>query len=252
MANHPADGLIYLSIPLRQDWEQLLAPIRHWSNLTVTLEKDGIFIHGFSPEQAGSLEVRTMPYHTLYRAKEDKLFPEGSLLPVRDIPAKEGWPMANALPLGLPWFNRNFFGLHDSPRIEIKLVPAKEERPAAALIVGLQALSSWIETAPAVRLQPLQWAVIDEEKAFIFGQPLLPLPGEAFWQKSDHLLPLGLDFELPVLEGALSRLLNPGSGHWLVWQRDGSYCRVGRLALKGLSIGSFRKTQMTSLKDDIF
>lgn len=242
MANHPADGLIYLSIPLRQDWEQLLAPIRHWSNLTVTLEKDGIFLHGFTPEQAGSLEVKTMPYHTLYRAKDGKLYPEGSLLPVRDIPANEGWPMANALPLGLPWFNRNFFGFRDSPRIDIRLVPTAEEQPAAALIVPLEALAAWIETAPAVRLQALQWAVIDEEKAFLLGQPLLPLPGEAFWQKGDHLLPLGLDFELPVLEGALGRLLNPGSGHWLIWQTDGGYFNISKTDLAGLSISSFRAT----------
>lgn len=244
MANHPADDVIYLSIPLRQDWEQLLAPIRHWSNLTVTLEKDGIFIHGFSPEQVGALEVKTMPYRTLYRAMEGKLFPDGSLLPSRDIPANEGWPMANALPLGLPWFNRNFFGFHDSPPIDIRLVSAPEERPAAALIVYLEALAAWIETAPAVRLQPLTWAVLDEEKAFILGEPLLPLPGEAFWRKGDHLLPLGMEFELPALEGALSRLLNPGSGHWLVWQPDGGYFRISRADLAELSISSFRATNI--------
>ena len=240
MADHPADGLIYLSIPLRQDWEQLLAPIRHWEQLTLVLEDDGIFIHGCTPEQAGSPEVKSMPYHTLYRAKDGKLFPSGSLLPVRDIPAGQGVPMAKALPLGLPWFNHHFFGLHDSPLIEIRLVPAPVEHPAAALLIPLELLASWIETAPAVRLQPLRWAVIDEEKAFLLGAPLLPLPGEAFWQKGDHLLPLGLDFEWPILADAMSRRLAPGNNHWIIWQTDGRYFKVGKEDLTGLSIDSFR------------
>ena len=181
-----------------------------------------------------------MPYHRLYQAKDGQLFPNDRLLPVRNIPARPGLPMAKALPLGLPWFNHNFFGLRDSPRIAIRLLPAQEEHPAAALLVALDVLASWIETAPGARLKPLQWAVIDEEQAFILGKPLLPLPGEAFWQKDGHLLPLGLDFEWPILAGALSRLLDPGNEHWLVWQQNGSYFRVKREHLVGLSIDSFR------------
>lgn len=242
MANHPADELIYLSIPLRQDWEQILAPIRHWSNLTVTLEKDAIFVHGFTPEQAGSLELRSMPYHTLYRAMNGKLFPSGSLLPARDIPAKEGWRMGNALPLGLPWFNHNYFGLHDSPRIEVGLVPASKEHPAAALFLSLKILSSWIGSAPAARLHPLKWAVAEEEKAFILGAPLLPLPGEALWRRGPFLFPLGFDLELPILEGPLSRLLIPGNDSLLVWRQDASFFRVPLQALQPLSISSFRRT----------
>lgn len=240
MANHPSDDVIYLSIPLGQDWELLLAPIRHWSNLTVTLEKDAIFIHGFSPEQAGSLDVKTIPYHILYRAKEGKLFPFGGYLPIREVPSGNGASLAIALPLGSPWFNHNFFGLHDSPRIPARLVPASEEHPAMAMLLSLEVLAAWIETAPAVRLQPLKWAVIDEEKAFLVGNPLLPLPGEAFWQKNDHLLPLGLDFEWPALSDALSRLINPGNDHWIVWTPEGRHFRVGQEDLTGLSIDSFR------------
>jgi len=96
-----------------------------------------------------------------------------------------------------------------------------------------------MQTAPAVRLEPLSWVIADDQ-ALVLGRPLLPLPGKSYWRRGNHLLPAGLDMEWTVLAETLDRQLNPDGNCWLLWDEDGSYLSVPGLGCRPLSISSFR------------
>ena len=159
-------------------------------------------------------------------------------MPVRKLPSGLSWtPLEKAMPLEHPSYNHNYFGL--SERLSVRLVPSEREEEPVALLLSLQQLGDYIQTAPAVRLEPLSWVIADDQ-ALVVGRPLLPLPGKSYWRRGNHLLPAGLDMEWTVLAETLDRQLNPDGNCWLVWDEDGSYLSVPRLGCRPLSISSFR------------
>ena len=169
------------------------------------------------------------------------LFPYGGTVPVKKLPSTLLWtPLEKAMPLEHPAYNHNYFGL--SGKLSIRLVASSgHEEEAAALLVALPVLETYIQTAPAVRLEPLSWVIIDDQ-ALVLGRPLLPLPGKSYWRRGNHLLPAGLDFEWSVLSETLDGELNADGDCWLVWDEEGRWLAVMKEACRPLSISSFRLT----------
>jgi len=240
MAEDPSNDVIYL---LEIDGPHLdyLGPVRHWSQLRIAVAQDGYWIRGLTQEQLESAEIRSIPFKKLYYMRGDHaqlLFPRGGSVPVRKLPSGLSWtPLEKAMPLEHPSYNHNYFGL--SERLSVRLVPSEREEEPVALLLSLQQLGDYIQTAPAVRLEPLSWVIADDQ-ALVVGRPLLPLPGKSYWRRGNHLLPAGLDMEWTVLAETLDRQLNPDGNCWLLWDEDGSYLSVPRLGCRPLSISSFR------------
>lgn len=243
MAVHSANGVTYyLSLPVTH--KNHLGAIRHWDNLKVGFEGDTVWVKDFSPFQFDSLEVKTLPHKTLYYSNGHRLFLHGSLLPDQALPNVLWSPIERGLPASLPAFNHNFFGLNE--KAAARLVSTDDEKEAFALKVNLATLRAYIESAPAIRLEPLRWVMIDETEAFVLGGPLLPLQGEAFWNEDDFLFPAGHALELPLLSDALKQILNPDEEDWIIWKEDGHYWKLPKEALQPLSIASVRTSLKTS------
>ena len=239
MAIHSADCVGYfLTLPVEQ--LDLLGAIRHWDNLQIGLEGETIWVKGFTPVQLDSLEVKTIPAKELYYTSGTQLFRKGSRLPHRTVPCLEWAPISKGLAAELPLLNHNYFGVGN--RVHICLRHTEEEKEPAALLVSLPVLKSYIETAPAIRLQSLHWVILNSGHAFIIGSPLLPLQGEAYWKADDFFLPAGYAFELPVLTDILQQMLNPKSADWIVWTKEGQYATIAKDRVRSLSIFSVRKT----------
>lgn len=237
MALDPSNGLNYF-LCIAAEHAHYLAAIRHWNNLKIAFDEKVVWIKELSAVQADTVEVKSIPYKELYYASGHKLFLKGSLLPERNIPSLLWTPIERGLPVKLPAFNHNFFGIHS--KAIVGLIPSDEEKEAHGLIVDLSTLQTYIETAPAIRLKGLHWAIIDNKQAIILGNPLLPLQGQVFWQMDDFLLPAGYRLELPVLAGTLNDILNANNDHWIVWNTDSSYWKIHKQALRPLSISSAR------------
>jgi len=225
-----------LSVPVAQ--QHCLGTIRHWPNLKAATAEEKIWVTGFTAEQVESLALKTIPHQALFYLRGPKLYPNGSLLPARGMPALLWSPLERVLPVALPRFNHNFFGITES--LSIRLVPSDTEREAFALLAPLTALAAYLETAHPVRLKHLSWAIIAESEALILGVPQLPLPGAVFWARGRILLPAGYDLEWPTLEESLHSLLLPDHRDWLVWDTTGSCFRVAEQDMQPLSISSFR------------
>ncbi|SFC93659.1 hypothetical protein [Flavobacterium phragmitis] len=227
-------------LEINKEHKDFLGAIRHWENLKIAFEASTIWIKEFSAEQIDSAELLQIPYTKIYELKENLLFERGKQLPTKKLPSGLLWsPVLRGLPVSLPNFNHNFFGINQ--KLQTRLKRSEEEKEAQALLVEYQELKAYIESAPKFRLEPLQWVVI-HNKALIIGKPLLPLKGNTFWQKNDFLVPSGYDFEWPVLTHTLKDKVNPFDKNLILWNKDNSYSSIPKQNIKPLSISSFRLT----------
>jgi hypothetical protein len=233
-------GSVSYYLSLGAEHAAYLSSIRHWENLKIAFEESVVWVKDLSPVQVDSLEVKSIPYKELYYAQDGKLFRKGSLLPTRNLPSLLWTPIGRGLPVRLPAYNHNYFGL--ASNAGIRLIPSEKETESLALRVDINVLLNYILTASAIRLERLQWVILGTAEALLLGTPLLPLQGLAFWQRGDFLLPAGFDLELYALSNDLNLLLNPEGDSWILWQEDGRYSKLNKQAFTPLSISSFRLT----------
>ncbi|MDI3319396.1 hypothetical protein [Pinibacter soli] len=239
MAKNATDNLTFFVL-VNADEKECLGGIRDWLNLSVGFEGNDIWVKGFDYAQINSLEIKSIPFKSIFYTNGDsrKLFPQGSLLPQRAIPALLWTPMERALPVTLPSLNHNYFGIKD--KAAISLERSETEREAVAMYVYMDELWNYIETAPAIRLQALQWVIVDHDHAFIIGKPLLPVHGEVYWRQNDFFIPAGYDFDLPGTTDFINTKINIDGSKWIVWNADGSYFTIDKEMLSLLSLSSFR------------
>ena len=239
MASHSANGLtFYLSLPPED--KDYLGAVRHWTNVKIGFDEEAVWLKDLSPVQVDSIEIKSLPHKHIFYAQDAQLFLKGSLLPHGALPSLLWTPIDRGLPVQLPSFNHNYFGLNN--KAEITLCGSDEEREPYGLMTNLKDLQRYAQTAPAVRLRGLQWAVTGEENAMIVGAPLLPLQGEAFCRSGDFLFPAGYGLSLPRLRETLQEALSPEGDSWIVWNKKGTYWKIHKEALSALSIASVRKT----------
>ncbi len=239
MANDVSNHVNYY-IVIAQKNKDDLANIRHWQNLKVGFEGTQIWVKDFDYGQINALEVQTIPYKTVYDAREGKLHLHGSLLPNRNIPSLLWTPIDRAFSVKLPDFNHNFFGIEE--KITMQLMPSDAEKTAEGMITTLDILKNYLETAPSVRLQKLRWSIINDDQVFVFGTPILPIEGTVFWRHKDFWIPTGFDFNLPILLDDWAEVINPKSDFFLVWQVDNTYFKINKKDTAALTLSSFRRS----------
>lgn len=227
-------------LEINKEHKNFLGAIRHWENLKAAFETHTIWIKDFSAEQINSAEVLQIPYTKLYELKDNLLFEKGKLLPVKKLPSGLLWtPVLRALPVSLPKFNHNFFGIEKELKTTLK--PSEDFKEAYALLVEYDELKTFIESAPKYRLAPLQWVIVDK-KALVLGTPLLPLKGDTYWFDNNFLMPSGYNFEWHALTKTLQEKINPSAESIVLWNRDNTYSKIPIKNIKPLSISSFRLT----------
>jgi hypothetical protein len=239
MATHASDSLIYYAcLPAERKLD--LASIRHWDNVKVATDSGSIWVKGFSDFQIISKEVKSIPIKNLYFEKEGHLFPLGSSLPAQVVPSLLWSPMDRALPMELPSFNHNYFGVDQS--ISLQLVADGEERETYAMKANLHDLEKYLTHASQVRLEKINWLILNSTQALLVGKPVLPIPGNTYWRFGQFLLPDGYHFDLPILAKALAQKLNQQNTDWILWDVDNTYTRIPQLSFMPLSRSSLRNT----------
>lgn len=227
-------------LEINKEHKDFLGSIRHWDNLKVAFETTVIWVKDFSFAQISSPEMLQIPYAKIYELKDNLLFEKDKLLPSKKLPSGLLWtPILRALPVALPKFNHNFFGIDQ--RINMILKPSEDTKEAYALLVDYEELKSYIESAPKFRLEPLRWVVINK-KALIIGTPLLPLKGSTYWFDNHFLVPSGYNFEWNALTKMIQQKINPSTENMVLWNTDNSFSNIPINTIKQLSISSFRLT----------
>jgi len=229
----------WAEIPRKDEYS--LGTIRDWKNIQIAADDDGIWLKGFTLEQAVSAEIRQLPNCIIYELKNGLLFKRNALLPSKKVRTALLWsPLDKALKLTFPSSNHNFFGIDE--KIEVHLKKGEHEFPAAALLCSINEIKDKIIEIPKFKLEKLDWVIVNDQALFL-GTPLLSFPGRTFWIKDNHLLPSGFDFEFKNLSSLLQKKYNRDSDKWLLWNESGSYMPINKDDFKKLSVSSFRLTQ---------
>lgn len=239
MAEDTSDPLVFF-LEIAKTHDAFLGHIRHWDNLKAATDMGVIWIKGFTEHQLNSTILQSIPFIKLYTCKNNLLFPKGSLLPVKKVPNLLWTPIETLLPVTLAGYNHHFFGLPHS--IPIKLSTSYEEQQATVILVDVASANHFISNASFIRTQPLKWVLINQQHALIFGEPLLPLNGTAFWQKGNFIFPLGYQLEFPILEKIIEDKIGSNNNVWIWWNTEQSYCVVDKSMLQPLTIASWKQT----------
>ncbi|QEG39809.1 hypothetical protein [Roseimaritima ulvae] len=117
-------------------------------------------------------------------------------------------------------------------RPPLRLERGGNQRTAAAMIVSLSELAAWVDTAAAVRMQPLLW-LRRADQALVFGTPLPPLDGVLFAACEQVLLPVGFRWQpdLPAssvfrafchyhCNGTAANVDQQSDAAWLIWESN--------------------------------
>lgn len=228
--------------------ESDLAPIRKWKNLKVATEGELIWVSNFEDVQITSVEVKSIPNKSIYYSENGKLYPQNGLLPEGNEPSLLWTPIRRAFPLKLTNYNHNFFGVDE--KISISIIKSDKPRDSKAMIIDMDSFKLYIETTSAIRLKNMEWVILNNTEVLVFGAPLLPLNGEAYWKKQGHFLPIGYDFELYELSNLVSKKIDPENLNWIIWNKDSNYFKVEKAVVQSLTIGSVRKS--IGFKEDSF
>lgn len=238
METNTANGISHI-LKVEQEQVNALGAIRHWSNIKIARAEGFYWLKDFNPAQAQSTALKTIPGAIHYILRDNLLFSPGGLVPVMRMPSGLIWtPIGAGLKISLPAFNHNYFGINE--KIELNLVAADTEMPPLALLAQLDQLAVYMEGAPAIRLAPLTYTIMNNQYALMLGQPLLPLPGKTFWRCGQHLVPTGFGLNYPMLAGFYSQKQACQKGDWLLWLEETACVKVEAEHWQPLSIGSFR------------
>lgn len=240
MAKDAANNVSYM-LEIGQEHQHFLAGLRQYTHLSIARQGGWCFIKGLTPEQVTAAEVISIPFIRRYYLRGQHLFPIGGLIPEKLLPqGLEFLPVMQGLPVSLPAFNHNYFGIHQ--RVPVALAAADKEQPAYGMLVPLHRLEQYINTAAAVRLQSLQWLVLDSSTALVLGTPVLPVAeAQMLWKNGSFLLPAGYNFEYPALSVVLQQHMQQ-QGEWILWMVNGTWLPLAAPDFKALSISSFRLT----------
>jgi len=233
----------YLS--LDETYRPNLAAIRLWPSLKAGVEDKLIWIKELTYAQIHSLEVQQLPSKRVFYENQGRLFPLNSLLPERTVPSLLWTPVERLLPVTLPSFNHNFFGIDQT--LSLQIVPSQNEKPATALLVYLSDLEDYLKTCAEIRLQGLQWCLLNQLQVLLIGTPLLPIPGAVYWQRGQFLLSAGFDFDLHLLADALQARLNADNTCWIFWNLDQTCSLVPKADCVPLTLSSFHSTQQMKI-----
>lgn len=241
MAEDASNSIIWL-LELPRAHSEWLAGIRHWDHLKIANEGDSMWVGGFSNAEIESVAVKSIPGKKIWHQRDNRLFPQGSRLPFRTAPALLWTPIGRGLPLTLPAENHNLFSSGTPAPVRLSRSDAVHE--AVAMTTTLKALGTFLENAAAVRLKSLRWTIFGGNSALVLGTPLLPVPGNAFWQRGNFLVPAGYDFEWPVIAGILQNKISLADSETIVWSTAGKWVRIPATAFRPLTIGSYRQSAL--------
>src|SRR5688572_13870184 len=146
-----------------------LGPFRVRAGFALCSADDALWLQ--CPDMAEE-ETASLPCVARYRMNgRGLLTPFHSTLPVAAAPAGPWLPLEKALAVQpvqpvMPGRTRE--------RLALSIVPTEREMCAQALLLPLAELAPWVEEAPRVRLERLQFAAAADGRALVRGTPLPP------------------------------------------------------------------------------
>jgi len=209
----------------RKDLEAL-AMVRCIEGLQAVIDDQCIWLRGITSLDSMDKRLKQLPIKNTYVVDEqDHLFFPGGLTPVDTLKPLQWLPLNELIKVDSPVAA---LPGKTSERVAIKLIVSDQEKKGEALITTLDIWKAYAETAPAVRLQAIQFAVSENGEVLIIGNPLPPLPGKEYWIDQGVLLPCGFEFEIPLAATFVNSRMNENNYAVIVFDTAGNWQQIDK------------------------
>ena len=200
-----------------------LGNIRTFPGLLAARENENIWVRGI-PTGSPDPRITQLPAaQTFFMDEQERLFEPGTLTPTAVLPSLEWQPLLSFIRVTLPV--SALPGVMEKPQ-RVKLARHSHMVESTALLTTLELWEEYAINAPLVRLQHLYFAVSENYEVLIVGAPMPPLPGKAYTLKNNILLPVGYDFDPPVIAELVTAALNALNDSLLLFHLSGEWEKI--------------------------
>ncbi|KAA2245565.1 hypothetical protein F0L74_06310 [Chitinophaga agrisoli] len=225
-----------------------LGAVRDLEGLRAATHGEELWVRGISIAARAELKLQQLPtLHTYMLDEQERLFPPGKPTPIGQLPRVRWRTLKEFMPVTLPVSAMP--GALPAP-YPIQLAPCSTPQEGNALLTDLATWKTYAEGAPQVRLQPLRFAVSENNTVLILGTPLPPVPGREYFLRDNILLPCGFEFDPPVIAALVARKLNPQQQNLLLFDTEGQWEQIPPEYFVPCTRSAIRLTKERRTEDD--
>lgn len=232
-----------LVLQLSPDAAALLCPHRTRAGWEICQAGESLWLR--CPDQSSAREkTAALPCTGRFRADAaGRLIPWSGTLPVGRMPEGPWEALAVWLTVAPP---AAVLPGRSQARVEVKLERSTLEQTPAALLVNLDDLLAWAETASRLRLGKLKFAVsATDGRTLVTGTPLPPVPGVACYFHGRLTLPCGWDFAPPLWPAWVEQSLALPQGALALLDPAGRVEILEQESFTALSLSALRRTRQS-------
>jgi hypothetical protein len=213
---------------LAEKFKSQIGKIRTVPGWQAALHLDRIWLKGPLNNGEDQLLLYALPVIESYEIDEqNRLFPLNSLTPTAIMEPMDWQAITDFLPVELPVSALpGTLQMH----MPVRLLRVASTKPTYALQISLPVWRSFVDGAPLVRLQQLRFAVSTDQQVLVVGDPLPPVPGTGYWRNGNLLIPVGFDFDPPLLADLLVHRLDTKEG-FIVFNENGQWTNIPAYSL---------------------
>ena len=203
------------------------------------IHKDEIWLKGPLDNENSQLLLRSLPMLRSYEVDEqNRLFPNRKLTPVALLEALDWQELPIFLPLTLPV---SALPATLGDKVSVSLQRSVTTQPAYAIQTNFETWKKYVNTAPLVRLQQLEFAVSASQEVIIIGQPLPNLPGKSYWVNGKLLIPAGYDFNPPFIGDLLNQRFQSDGQEFILFNEQGGQTAIAAACFKPADRATIRQ-----------
>ncbi len=230
---------------LTPEEREALGAIRCLPGLYVA-EDELLYVKGIDEAAMADNRIKQLPVlHSYVLDEEQRLFPLHALTPTGRLKQLQWHPIADFINIELPL---SAMPAKLASKLPVKLVQTGNANEGCALMTKLNTWKEYAETAPAVRLEHLRFAVASTGEVFIIGSPLPPIPGNEYYEDNEILLPAGYAFEVPLVSVILRQKFNTVGDAAIVFTATGDHYNIPSTSFVKASRSAIRLTTLNELK----
>ena len=181
---------------------------------------------------------------TRYRVTDldELLHWDAGRVPVGVLPTGHWMPLSEFLTVVVP--PAAFCGVTNE-RIPLRLVRSSTVKAATALLTDAKTFTGWAARAATVRLDRLTFAASSDRKIIVRGDPLPPVRGQRFTERSGVAVSEGFEWDPPVDGEIIRELVNAVRGDFVLLMNQSGATRTIVVASAHFVKGSRSAARLT-------
>jgi hypothetical protein len=198
--------------------------LRQVADIEVCEQPDQIWLRGPALEEKLHRPLAAVPgARRFYVLPDGQLQPVASRLPKDWLPRGPWSSLSKWLALDLP---RASLGGRLEQRAPMVLVRSAHAETASILLTTIGSWEAYASRAPQVRLDCWRFAVADDGRVVVRGEPLPSMPGQRWVEHEGIAVPAGWRWSPPVEAAVVRTVFGLGPGDVALWETEGTWQRI--------------------------